>query len=94
MASVEAFSGHITHYQLRDALVRRWAGEKGGRTDLGKVADRIGVHRNTVDNHFKTMRRWLDSRYKQAMAQADALLRGIEGYFAKNPPLARVRSTS
>ena len=25
---------------------------------------------------------------------ADALLRGIEGYFAKNPPLARVRSTS
>jgi N-acetylmuramoyl-L-alanine amidase len=25
---------------------------------------------------------------------ADALLRGIEGYFAKNPPLARVRSSS
>lgn len=25
---------------------------------------------------------------------ADALMRGIEGYFAKNPPLARVRTTS
>jgi len=25
---------------------------------------------------------------------ADALMRGIEGYFAKNPPLARNRTTS
>ena len=25
---------------------------------------------------------------------ADALMRGIEHYFAKNPPLARVRTTS
>ena len=25
---------------------------------------------------------------------ADALMRGITGYFAKNPPLARVRTTS
>jgi N-acetylmuramoyl-L-alanine amidase len=24
---------------------------------------------------------------------ADALMRGIEGYFSKNPPLARSRST-
>jgi N-acetylmuramoyl-L-alanine amidase len=30
--------------------------------------------------------------YLQRMA--DALMRGIEGYFSKNPPLARVRTTS
>ena len=33
-----------------------------------------------------------DPEYLTRMA--DALMRGIEGYFAKNPPLARVRTTS
>ena len=72
MAAVEAFSGMITHYRLRDGLVRRWAGEK---VDLGKLADACGVHRNTVGNHAKTASVWLSTRYKQALAQADSLLR-------------------
>lgn len=69
----EAFVEHrIRHYRLRDALVRRWSGVK---VDLGRLADSVGVHRNTIGAHGKTAQQWLQQRYVQALAQAETSLR-------------------
>jgi len=71
-AAVEAFTGRTVHYVLRDSCVRRWAGQ---RVDLGRVADTAGVHRDTVGSHSKVAHRWLQPRYKRALACAEAALR-------------------
>lgn len=76
-ASVEAFAGRKVHYVLRDSCVRRWAGQQ---VDLGRVADTAGVHRDTVGNHSKAATRWLQPRYLQALARAEAALRREPGF--------------
>jgi len=72
-ASMEAFSGRIIHYRLRDGLVRKWAGQK---INVGELADACGVHRQTVGIHGKVMKDWLGGKARLAVARAEGLLRG------------------
>lgn len=74
-ACIEVFAGSLSHYRLRDGLVRRWAGQK---VNVGALADNCGVHRHTVGNHGKALSAWMNKGLRVAVAKADGLLRGAE----------------
>jgi hypothetical protein len=70
--SLEAISGQISNRQLRAGIVRRWAGSE--KVNLGILAEKCGVHRNTAGKQAKAIRKWLDALERAAMEEADLCL--------------------
>jgi hypothetical protein len=71
--AMEAVPGTLSPRQLRAGIVRRWAGAE--RVNLGMLADKCGVHRNTAGTHAKAIRKWLDALLRKASDAADLALR-------------------
>lgn len=71
--SIEAVPGTVSPRQLRAGVVRRWAGAE--RVNIGLLADKCGVHRNTAGAHAKAIRKWLEALLRRASDAADLALR-------------------
>lgn len=71
--SIEAVPGTLSPRQLRAGIVKRWAGAE--RVNIGLLADKCGVHRNTAGAHAKAIRKWLDALLRRASDAADLALR-------------------
>ncbi len=71
--SIEAVPGSLSPRQLRAGIVRRWAGAE--KVNIGILADRCAVHRNTAGTHAKAIRKWLETAYRKATDDADLALR-------------------
>lgn len=71
--ALEAVPGTLSPRQLRAGIVRRWAGAE--RVNLGALADKCGVHRNTAGAHAKAIRKWLEALLRRASDAADLALR-------------------
>ena len=56
----------VNRRALAEGAVRRWCGDK---TDIGRLADRCGVHRNTAGKHAKAAAKWLDATERAAIDQ-------------------------
>lgn len=74
--SIEAVAGMISNRQLRDGIVRRWSGAE--KVNLGVLADRCAVHRNTAGKQAKLVRSWLEQRHRRALEEAHLCMRGVE----------------
>lgn len=74
--SIEAVAGMISNRQLRDGIVRRWSGAE--KVNLGVLADRCAVHRNTAGKQAKLVRSWLEQRHRRALDEAHLCMRGVE----------------
>lgn len=70
--SVQAVSGQISNRQLRAGVIRKWAG--ADRVNLGLLAEKCGVHRNTAGKQAKAIRKWLDALERAALDEADLCL--------------------
>lgn len=66
-------TGTAVQRQLRAGILRRWVGTD--RINIGILADKAGVHRNTAGKHAKAMRVWLDKLHREALDAADLNLR-------------------
>ncbi len=73
-AAATAVAGKVSNRQLRMGVVRRWCG--ADKVNIGLLADKCGVHRNTAGEHAKLIRKWLDALLYAAESEADACLRG------------------
>lgn len=71
--SIEAVPGSLSPRHLRAGIVRRWAGAE--KVNIGILADKCGVHRNTAGAHAKAIRKWLEASYRTAVDAADLALR-------------------
>lgn len=71
--SIEAVPGTLSPRQLRAGIVRRWAGAE--RVNIGLLADKCDVHRNTAGAHAKAIRKWLEALLRRASNAAEAALR-------------------
>lgn len=71
--SIEAVPGTVSPRQLRAGIVRRWAGAE--RVNIGILAEKCNVHRNTAGKQAKLIRRWLDQLERAALDDADLALR-------------------
>lgn len=71
-ASIAAVPGTLSPRQLRVGIVRRWCG--ADKVNLGILADRCGVHRNTAGQHAKLIKRWLDKLLNDAEREAEMTL--------------------
>lgn len=70
--SIVAVSGHVSNRQLRAGIVQRWAG--ASRVNIGILAEKCGVHRDTAGKQAKLIRRWLDQLERSALDEADLCL--------------------
>lgn len=70
---IAAVPGQISNRQLRAGVVRKWAGE---RVNLGILAERCDVHRNTAGKQGKAIFKWLAQLEHAALREADACLIG------------------
>lgn len=70
--SVTAVSGQISNRHLRAGVIKRWAGVE--RTNIGILAEKCGVHRDTAGKQAKAIRRWLDVLERRALDEADLCL--------------------
>lgn len=55
--AIKVLSGCVTHHRMRVALVE--AALRRERPGITALAERCGVHRDTVSEHAKRVRRWL-----------------------------------
>lgn len=76
--SLQAVSGQISNRQLRAGVIRKWSGAE--RVNLGILAEKCGVHRNTAGKQAKAIRKWLEQLERAALDEADNCL-------AITPPL-------
>lgn len=76
-AATQAVAGKLSHRQLRAGIVKRWAGAE--RINIGVLADKCGVHRNTAGEHAKLIKRWLDALLFAAETEAEQCLRPAKG---------------
>lgn len=74
-AAAQAVAGAITNRQLRAGIVGKWAG--ADKANLGLLAEKCGVHRNTAGQQAKAIRKWLDQLLFAAEGDADLCLRGV-----------------
>ncbi len=72
--SIVAVSGHVSNRQLRAGIVQRWAG--ASRVNIGILAEKCGVHRDTAGKQAKLIRKWLDQLERSALDEADLCLSG------------------
>jgi hypothetical protein len=73
-AAVLAVPGAMSNRQLRAGIVQKWSG--ADRVNLGVLAEKCGVHRNTAGTQTKAIRKWLDHLFHAAQDEADLCLRG------------------
>lgn len=73
-ASLVAVAGQISNRQLREGVIKRWAG--ADRVNIGILAEKCGVHRDTAGKQAKAIRKWLDESQRRAMDEAHVLLIG------------------
>ena len=74
--SVQAVSGQISNRQLRAGIVRKWAG--ADRVNIGILADKSGMHRNTAGKQAHLIRKWLEQLNRAAMDDAALCLSSRE----------------
>lgn len=70
--SLTAVSGVLSHRYVRQAIVMRFFGAK---VNFGEVAEKCGVHRNTVSNHNRLIGKHLRELEDAAYWRATDLMR-------------------
>ncbi len=70
--SIVAVAGHVSNRQLRAGVIERWTGVK--RVNIGILAEKCGVHRDTAGKQAKAIRKWLDQLERSALDEADLCL--------------------
>jgi hypothetical protein len=71
VGAVVSAAGAATDVEKRglvEGAVKRWCGAE--KVDLGLLADRCGVHRNTAGKHAKAVTKWLHETELGALNQA------------------------
>lgn len=70
----EAVPGTLLQRQLCRGVVLRWA--KAEKVNIGLLADKCGVHRNTAGRQAKAITKWLDAGLSLAVERAHGAIRG------------------
>ncbi len=61
----------LSNVRLRQAIIRAALapGKRTSRPKLAELADRYGVHRNTVSTHYACISGWVHTEFDKAMAE-------------------------